>query len=93
MQFTVTDSMIKNAQSLDGALVLGILASLEPQKGEWFVVKGKELMDISLMSNFRQQSCLGHLASLGLIEVVVRGMPASRHIRLNHEAISKNLAY
>lgn len=84
MQFNITDSMVKKAQSLEGALVLGILQSLEKQPGEWFIVTGKELMELTLMSNFRQKACLSNLESLGLIEVVVKGMPASRHIRINH---------
>lgn len=89
MNFTLTDTMIRNAKSLDAALILAIMMRFEQQKGEWFVMRAVDLDTVAAVSSYRQRTILEQLESLGLIEVVVRGMPARRHVRINHEAISK----
>ena len=95
---TVSKELIKKV-GLEEAILLGELASESDywQKNKGMTEDGyffstiENIEEKTTLSEYKQRRCLNNLKDLGIVSVIVKGMPAKRYIKINEAEVLKIL--
>lgn len=84
MNYNLSDKIIQMV-GLEDAAFFAVLKSLEGAN-QWFPATADNLEELTSLSRFKQRSCLERLARSGLIEIKVKGMPATRYVTIKNSS-------
>ena len=92
--FITVNRTIAKEIGLDEAILLGELASeynyyssRDMLEDGYFYSTVENVEDNTTLSDYRQRKAIGKLQDLGIIDVVRKGLPAKRYIRINEEKV------
>ena len=83
MEYIITEELLEKAGNLENAALLAVLKTMTNEKNKWFLVRTKDLLRMTYLSEFKQKKILSQLSHRGLISVAVKGMPATRNIMIH----------